>query len=337
MQGDDVSNNHSACREILGGLGTPFVTARARGLPRQNGINQLSSMLVESSIIVNATMEDYNVLARREEETIWLRVKAEAMVKAAREGVKQLEKDKAAFDKLKQTETWAASADLKQVRSLAKLLSDERKGWREACARENEKLFHVRKELNNLKAANAALVKEKAAAEAAVKEAEARGAKVLEEADTDRAKLNKAVEEHKVEVQNQVTIIEEVSARAIEAEARAREVEEAKDGLATSLSQVTADHLWMREHGIGHIVGTILDAPENVSAVSEMNDHTEAAYAVAVDGYNKLSILALEDIEKCLQAEDYVDCLRLLFDLPEEDEDAGGVKNDAVTSGTEAD
>ncbi|MFS7953025.1 hypothetical protein Hanom_Chr07g00613811 [Helianthus anomalus] len=94
------------------------------------------------------------------------------MVKAAREGAEQLKNNRAAFEKLKQTESWAASAGLKQVRSLAKLLSDERKGWREACARENEKLFRVRQELNNLKAANAALVKEKAAAEAAVKQAE---------------------------------------------------------------------------------------------------------------------------------------------------------------------
>ncbi|KAJ0693237.1 hypothetical protein HanPI659440_Chr15g0594911 [Helianthus annuus] len=170
------------------------------------------------------------------EETIRLRAEAEAMVKATREGAEQLEKDKAAFEKLKQTETWAASAGLKQVRSLAKLLSDERKGWREACARENEKLFCVRQELNNLKAANAALVKEKATVEAAAKEAEARGAKALKDAEADRIKLNKVVEELKVEVQNRVTIIEEVSARATEAEARSREAEEARYGLATSLS-----------------------------------------------------------------------------------------------------
>ncbi|KAJ0587323.1 hypothetical protein HanIR_Chr04g0161871 [Helianthus annuus] len=222
MQGDDVLNDPSACREILGGLGTPFETARVRGLPRENRINQLSSMLVGSSIIANAIMEEDNVLARREEETIRLQAEAEAMVKAAREGAEQLEKDKAAFEKLKQTEMWATSAGLKQ-------------------------------ELNNLKAVNAALVKEKVAAEAAVKEAEARGAKVLEEVDADRDRLNKAVEELKVEVQNRVTIIEEVSARATEAEARPREAEEAKDGFATSLSQVTVDHLWMREHGIGHV------------------------------------------------------------------------------------
>ncbi|MFS7999576.1 hypothetical protein Hanom_Chr12g01167971 [Helianthus anomalus] len=96
-----------------GGWGTPFETARGRGLPLQNRINQLSSMLVGSSIIANAIMEDYNVLARREEETIRLRAEAEATVKAAREGAEQLEKDKAAFEKLKQTETWAANTGLK--------------------------------------------------------------------------------------------------------------------------------------------------------------------------------------------------------------------------------
>ncbi|MFS7946615.1 hypothetical protein Hanom_Chr06g00538481 [Helianthus anomalus] len=103
---------------------------------------------------------------------------------------------------------WSASTGLRQVRSLTKLLSNERKGWREAYARENEKLFRVHQELKNLKAANASLVKEKAATEAAAKEAETRGvtalkeaevraAKALEDADADSTNLNKAVEELK--------------------------------------------------------------------------------------------------------------------------------------------
>ncbi|KAJ0464332.1 hypothetical protein HanHA300_Chr14g0525961 [Helianthus annuus] len=181
LQGDDVLNDPSACTKILRGLGTPVETARARGLSRQNLQGQLASMLVGSSIIANAVMEDYNVLARREEETIRLRAEAEAMVKDAREGVEQLEREKAAFEKLKQTERWAASTGLEQVRTLAKLLSDERKLWKESCARENEKLFRVHQELNNLKAVNAALVKEKAATEAVAKEAETRGVTALKE------------------------------------------------------------------------------------------------------------------------------------------------------------
>ncbi|KAJ0592914.1 hypothetical protein HanHA300_Chr03g0091191 [Helianthus annuus] len=86
MQGDDISNDPSACRDILGGLGTPFETLRAHGLPRENRINQLSSMLVGSSIIANAIVEDYNALGRGEEDNIRLRAEVEAMVKAAREG-----------------------------------------------------------------------------------------------------------------------------------------------------------------------------------------------------------------------------------------------------------
>ncbi|MFS8004180.1 hypothetical protein Hanom_Chr13g01222661 [Helianthus anomalus] len=377
MQGDDVSNDASACREILLGMGTPFEVSRARGLPRQNRINQLSSML----------------------ETIRLRAEAEAMVKAAREGADQLKKDRAAFEKLKQTETWVASASLKQVRYFTKLLSDEPKGWREACARENEKLFRVRQELTNLKAANAELMKEKAAAEATAKEAETRGAaalkkaearafKVLEEADADRTKLTRlyclfillCANCQQLEVQSRVAILEEVSAHAFEAEARARQAEEVRDGLTTSLNQLTANRDWMRDHGIAHIsiwcpfyLCTILDAPENATAVNEIKERarqagfkvgyneclthvnpffkskfsdersgfhgvdTEDVYAATVDAYNNLSISALDDIEKCLQAEDYVDRLRLLFDRPEEDEGAGGVKNDAGTSGTKAD
>ncbi|MFS7935452.1 hypothetical protein Hanom_Chr05g00403641 [Helianthus anomalus] len=79
-------------------------------------------------------------------------------------------------------------------------------------------------------------MKEKTTAEAAAKEAEARASKVLEEADVDRNKLNKDVEDLKVEVQNRVTILEEVTARASEAEARAREAAEARDSLTVSLN-----------------------------------------------------------------------------------------------------
>ncbi|MFS7916693.1 hypothetical protein Hanom_Chr03g00180321 [Helianthus anomalus] len=361
MQGDDVSNDPSACRDILSGLGTPFEVLRARGLPHENRINQLSSMLV---------------LGRKEEETIRLRAEAEALVKAAREGAEQLEKYKAAFVKLKQTESWAATAGLKQVRTLAKLLSDERKGWREACARENEKLFRVCQELNNLKATNAVLLKEKAVAEAAAKEAkeaEARGAKALEEADADRSKLNKAVEELQANVQSRAAILEEVTARVTEVEMRARQAEEARDGLTTSLNQVKADRDWMCDHDIGHIVGTILDAPESATVVNELKEctrragfnagyneciahvnpfyqsrftdersgfhgiDTEGLYAAAVDAYNNLSLSAIEDSEKCLEAEDYMDRLQLLYERPEEEEAAGGAKKDAGTSGTKED
>ncbi|MFS7947794.1 hypothetical protein Hanom_Chr06g00552401 [Helianthus anomalus] len=291
MQGDDIRNDPSAFQDILSGLGTPFEVLRARGLPRENRINQTSSML--------------------------------ATEKAAREGAEQLERKKAAFEKLKQTETLAATAGLKQVRTLAKLLSDEHKGWREACARQNEKLFRVRQELTNLKAANAAL-------------AEAPGAQALEEAVTDRNNLNKAVEDLK----NRVTILEEVTARPTKVKARAREATEARDSLTTSLNQLRIDRDWMRDHDIGHIVGTILDALENATA-SKFTDersgfhgvNTEARYVAYVNAYKNLSLSAIGDIEQCLDVEDYVDRLRLLYEPPEE-ENAGG---DAGTSGTKED
>ncbi|MFS7965602.1 hypothetical protein Hanom_Chr09g00764131 [Helianthus anomalus] len=265
--------------------------------------------------------------------------------------------EKVAFERLKQIERWAASAGLEQ----------------------NEKLLRVRQELNNLKAANATLVKGKAAAKAAVKEAETRGATALNEAearaakaladvDADRTRLNKVVEELQTEVQSRVTILEEVSSRTTEAEARARQAVEVRDGLTTNLGQVSTDHTWMREHVIRHIMETILDAPENATAVAEMNERarqagfkvgynkclsdvnpffadrftdersgfhgvdTEAAYIAAVDAENKLPLPALVDIEKCLGAEDYVDRLRMLFDPPTEDEGTGGAKDDAGTS-----
>ncbi|KAJ0781209.1 hypothetical protein HanPI659440_Chr06g0246701 [Helianthus annuus] len=125
----------------------------------------------------------------------------------------------------------------------------------------------------------------------------------------------------------------------------------------------------MCDHGIGHIVGTILDAPENAVAVNDLKERareagfkagynqciahvnplfqsrftdersgfhgvdTEARYVTAVNAYNNLSLFAIGDIEKCLEVEDYVDRLRLLYEPPEE-KNVGG---DAGTSGTKED
>ncbi|MFS7928130.1 hypothetical protein Hanom_Chr04g00317211 [Helianthus anomalus] len=190
-------------------------------------------------------------------------------------------------------------------------------------------------------------MKEKATAEPVAneaKEVEARSAKALEKAIADRNTLNKAVEDLKV-----------------------------RDSLTISLDQLREDRDWMRNHGIAHIVGTILEAHENLSAVNELKEcareagfkagynkclnqvnpfykskftdersgfhgvDTEVLYVVAVNAYNNLSISAIEDIEKYLEAEDYVDRLRLLYCDPGEEGTVGSSKGDAGTSGAKED
>ncbi|KAF5764843.1 hypothetical protein HanXRQr2_Chr15g0696751 [Helianthus annuus] len=369
MLGDDISNNPSFCKEILGGVGTPFEDTRACALPCELRINQLSSMPVGSSIMANAIMEDYQALGRREEEAARLRAEAEKLVKAAREGVEQLEKDKAAFQKHKQTEEWAATSELKQ-------------------------------ELANVKAVNAALVKEKVTAEAAIgqareaeaqaakaleeaKEAGARAAKALEEAKEREGRTSKALEEANADrtrlnqtvgsLKNHKAMLAEVTTRATEAERRASEAAEARDSLTSSFNQLENDREWMRCHGIGHIVKVILDAPEtatgidqikqrardagfkagynrcishmNILAQGEYTDersgfrgvNTESLLDANLASFYDMSISALEKLDECLDAEDYVDRLRMLYDVAEESEEekaAGDGKDGAGTSGT---
>ncbi|KAJ0827261.1 hypothetical protein HanRHA438_Chr17g0823671 [Helianthus annuus] len=410
MRGDDISNDPSACKEILGGQGTPFEVDRARTVPSEHRINQLSTMLVGSSIVANAIMEDYKVLGRKEEESARLMAEAEKLVKAAREGAEQLERDRAAFEKHKQTEEWAATAELKQVRTLSKLLSDERKSWNEklsderkswkvSWAKQNETLFRVSQELINVKAANAALGKEKAAAKAVAgkareaeaqvakaleeaKEAGARAAKALEEANEREGRVSKALEEANAdrtrlnqiaEVQTREAKLAEVNARATEAGKRASEVVEARDSLMSSFNQLEADREWMRCHGIAHIVRAIMDAPEtatgidritqrardagfkagynrcishiNILAQGEYTDersgfygvNTEALLEAATASFYDMSISALEKLDECLDAPDYVDRLRMLYadaDESEEEEAAVAGKDGASTSGT---
>ncbi|MFS7987575.1 hypothetical protein Hanom_Chr11g01024571 [Helianthus anomalus] len=277
----------------------------------------------------------------------------------------------------KQTEEWAATAGLKKVRTLAKLLSDEckswketlsneRKTWKESWAKQNETLFHVRQELTNVKATNAALVKGKVAAEAVVreaKEAKARAAKALEEANADRTHLNKTIEG----LQRSLPVRPKLKRRQ-------RMLAEARYSLVSSFDQLQTDRDWMRDHDIGHIIRAILDAPENAAGVEEIRlrtrevgfkagynrciSHmnvlsqgkytderfgfhgvdTEARLAAALAAYNDMSISALEELDKFLDAEDYVDRSRLLYandeEEEEEEETAGDGKGGAGTSGT---
>ncbi|XP_035837678.1 uncharacterized protein LOC110901829 [Helianthus annuus] len=313
LQGDDIANDPAACREILGGLGTPFEVDRARAAPRELRINQLSTMLVGTSIVANAMLEDYKVLSRREEEAVRLRAEAEKLVRAARAGAEQLEKDKAAFEKQKQTSEWAATVQLKQVRTLAKLLADERKRWEEissnerkkwneSWAKQNNLLFHTRQELANAKAANVALGNEKAAAEAAsakalqakdealkaleeAKEAGARAAKALEEANVERLRLDQVVTSLQADVQAREVAVTDLTARVSAAEGRADSAVEAKDALVSSLNQLEADREWMRSCGISRIVEAIMNAPETAAGLNLVRDRARDAGFKA--GYNR--------------------------------------------------
>ncbi|KAJ0944713.1 hypothetical protein HanPSC8_Chr03g0119911 [Helianthus annuus] len=356
LQGDDIANDPAACREILGGLGTPFEVERARAAPRELRINQLSTMLVGTSIVANAMLEDYKVLSRGEEEAVRLRAEAEKLVQAARAGAEQLEKDKAAFEKQKQTSEWAATAQLKQ-------------------------------ELANAKAANVALGNEKAAAEAAsaktlqakdealkaleeAKEAGARAAKALEEANVERLRLDQVVTSLQADVQAREVAVTDLTARVSAAEERADSAVEAKDALVSSLNQLEADREWMRSCGISRIVEAIMNAPETAAGLNLVRDRardagfkagynrcighlnvitkgshtdersgfrgvdTESHLKAAEASFYDTSLACIEELDSCLEAADYVDRLRMLYPDVEEDDAAGNARDDAGTSGT---
>ncbi|KAJ0921626.1 hypothetical protein HanPSC8_Chr05g0193721 [Helianthus annuus] len=200
------------------------------------------------------------------------------------------------------------------------------------------------------------------------KEREGRVSKALEEANADRTRLNQTV--GSLQVTARAT---EATARATEAETRASEAVEARDSLTSSFNQLETDREWMRCHGIAHIVRAILDAPEtatgidvikqrardagfkagynrcighlNILAQGEYTDersgfhgvNTEALLEAATTSFYDMSISALEKLDECLDAEDYVDRLRMLYAGAEESEEekaAGDGKDGAGTSGT---
>ncbi|KAJ0789961.1 hypothetical protein HanPI659440_Chr05g0209541 [Helianthus annuus] len=370
MQGDDISNDPSACKEILGGLGTPFEVERARAAPRELRINQLSTMLIGSSIVANAILEDYKVLGRREEEAARMRGEAEKLVEAARAGAVQLEKDRAAFEKQKQTAEWAAAAQLKQELTNAKAanvaLGQEKAAAEAIAVKAQQAKTEALKALEEAKEAGARAAK--ALEEAAEKES--RSSKALEEANTERIRLDKVVASLQAEVQTREVAVTDLTARVSVAEERADAAVEAKDALVSSFDQLKADREWLRTHGIARIVEAIMDAPETVAGldlvkqrardagfkagynrcISHLNVmsiggeieersgfrdvDTESLLKAAEVSFYDTSLACVEELDNCLEAADYVDRLRMLYPDAEEEDPAGGAGGDAGTSGT---
>ncbi|XP_035839034.1 translation initiation factor IF-2-like [Helianthus annuus] len=211
MQGDDISNDPSACKEILGGLGTPFEVERAR-----------------SSIVANAILEYYKALGRREEEAARLRAEAEELVKAIRAGAEQLERDRAAFDKQKQTAEWAAA-------NVA--LGKEKAAAEVIAVKAQHAEARAVKALEEAKEAGARVAK---ALEEA-KERESRSAKALEEANVEPTRLDQVVASLQAEVQTREVAVTDLTARMTAAEERANATVEARDALTSSLQQLEAD------------------------------------------------------------------------------------------------
>ncbi|XP_035831921.1 uncharacterized protein LOC118480984 [Helianthus annuus] len=210
-----IQPGESELEEILGGLGTPFEVERARAAPRELRINQLSTMLVETSIVANAILEDYKVLGRREEEAARLRAEAEG---------------------LELTNTKAANAALVKEKAAAEAVAVK--------AQQAEAL--AVKALGEAKETGARTAK--ALDEA--KESENRTSKALEEANAERTRLGKVVASLQAEVQAREVAVTDLTARATAAEERANAAVEARDALTFSFNQLEADREWMRSHGI---------------------------------------------------------------------------------------
>ncbi|XP_022019357.1 uncharacterized protein LOC110919392 [Helianthus annuus] len=270
-------------------------------------------------------------MGRREEEAARLRAEAEELVKVARAGAEQLKKDRAAFEKQKQTEEWATTAELKQAEARAVKALEEAK---EAGARAAKALEEA-------------------------KERESRASKALEEANAERTRLNQA------DVQTHEAKLADITARVTVAEERANEAVEARDALTSSFNQLEADREWMRSHGIARIVKAIMDAPETAIGIDLIKQRardagfkagynrcighinvlyrggytnersgfrdvdTEALLEAAVASFYDMSLSSVEKLDECLDAADYVDRLRMLYADAEEENTAGDVQDGA--------
>ncbi|KAM0001783.1 hypothetical protein Hdeb2414_s0011g00366831 [Helianthus debilis subsp. tardiflorus] len=146
-------------------------------------------------------------------------------MKNIRASQERLAKEKANFEVYKRTEEWSAVATNKQVWSLTKLLSKERKLWNNACVRDNDKFYRLCQEIINLKAANAGLKKKEVAVVATLEEAnlarnriEENACKNLHAKDVALAAVNRRLLEFEVEARAERARADAESAHAAKGE-----------------------------------------------------------------------------------------------------------------------
>ncbi|KAJ0792779.1 hypothetical protein HanOQP8_Chr01g0021811 [Helianthus annuus] len=142
--------------------------------------------------------------------------------------------------------------------------------------------------------------------------------KELADANVGHTRMAKIIEDLKSrkEVEARETILGDVNHRLEEAETRARQVAEERDGLATMDAQVVADRTWIRDFSIANFT-------DERCALCSID--TEAAFRAATEAYDGLIVPALAQIEECLDADDYVDRLRTFFEPKEDGVGSSGV------------
>ncbi|KAJ0719209.1 hypothetical protein HanRHA438_Chr08g0350681 [Helianthus annuus] len=238
----------SLCREVLEGVGTLAELERLRASGHENLYLQQALYLIGGAMTGNVVLHDWYSLARKEEDYDRLKSKVAATMEKIQAAKEPLAKEKVDFEAYKLTEEWATAAGHKQVGSLNQLLSQERKLWKEAYTRENEKFYRLHQEIVNLKAANTSLEKKEAATIAAMEKAIAgrnTTVRALEEANVGHTSVVKALEEAKLaytalEVRD--TTLADVNRHLVEAEAGAVKAEEERDGATSMNANLVADH-----------------------------------------------------------------------------------------------
>ncbi|KAF5810524.1 hypothetical protein HanRHA438_Chr04g0180171 [Helianthus annuus] len=163
-----------------------------------------------------------------------------------RAAVERLAKEKVEFETYKMTEEWVAVVVHIQVWSLTKLLSQERKIWNEACVREDEKIYRLRQEIMNLKAANAGLEKREVAKVAAMKEAivaRTTTAKAKEKANLAR---NRIEEKARKDLQAHEVALAEVNRGLVEAEVGQLRLKKTISGCLISMSRLLPSLMMQR-------------------------------------------------------------------------------------------
>ncbi|KAJ0779589.1 hypothetical protein HanPI659440_Chr06g0228171 [Helianthus annuus] len=284
----DVMIVPSLCWEFLKGAFTPGEVEPLRALECDNLYNQHTLFLVGAAATSNVIFRNWYALSQKEEEYNRFKSEVVATMEIIKVGQERLAKEKADFEAYKRTEKWSAAAANKQVRSLTKILSQERKLSNEACACDNDKFYHLLQEIINMKAANSGLAKKEVAVVVAIEDAILAHNRMEDVALAElngrllEAEAEARAERARADAQSALAEVEKTRADAESARA-VKEGENCERVLAqhtTSSGQLDdakamigdfhADRQWMLDYGVVYIANAISSAPEVDVAVATL-------------------------------------------------------------------
>ncbi|MFS7968318.1 hypothetical protein Hanom_Chr09g00796021 [Helianthus anomalus] len=266
-------------------------------------------------------------------------------------------KEKEAFEQEKKSEEWGLQGLKRKLQGSEDTLAEERRKWLVACDRDNKQMFTARAEITSFKARVEELKKSDPDYKDRYEEAKSHGERVelsqqLISKDRDLVGKDVGISElqrHLHEAQESLEVAKQKN-DSLEIDIVAENVaQENYAKVQLKVEPPITDFGWMQHFGVAHVstVNSIMNATELDKAVAALtmaarapghrfgtrhcsaSDGAEEGLIKAEENYDNLSLPIMDLVTEALKHEDYVVCLRSIFEprkivqLSDEEDETG--------------